>query len=49
VKVIRLSTALIGQGPYLFGPSFFFGMGTMRFLADSQTLSLIFHGVYFTP
>jgi hypothetical protein len=24
-------------------------MGMIKFLADSQTLSPIFHGVYFTP
>jgi len=49
VKVIRLSTALIGKGPYLFGPSFFFGIRTIKFFADSQTLSLTFQGIYFTP
>jgi hypothetical protein len=41
--------ALIGKGPYLFGPSFFFGMGMIKFFADSQTLSPAFQGVYFTP
>jgi hypothetical protein len=41
--------ALIGKGLYFFGPSFFFGIGTIKFFADSQTLSPIFQGVYFTP
>jgi hypothetical protein len=49
VKVIGLSMALIGNGPYLFGPSFFFGMRTIKFLADNQTLLPTFHGVYFIP
>jgi hypothetical protein len=35
------------EGPYLFGPSFFFGIGTIKFLADNQTLLPTFQGVYF--
>jgi hypothetical protein len=45
--VIGISMAFIGNGLYHFGPSFFFWIGMMRFFADSQTLSPIFHGVYF--
>jgi hypothetical protein len=41
--------ALIGNGPYCFGLSFFFGIGMMGFFADNQTLSPTFHGVYFVP
>src|SRR5882757_7731365 len=43
--VMAEMTFSMTKGPYRFGASFFDGTGTMRFFADSHTLSPFFHGI----